>query len=202
MTYSTPSTTEPPLHLPLYGATPVQAVKRFFQKYATFSGRASRSEYWWLTLALVVAAFVLSLLALILGSATRTSSDPDQIGVAGIPFLVLLFLLGLATIVPSIALSVRRLHDANFSGLLFLLVLVPYLGSLILLVFAILPTNPIGARFDQGAPQYYPAQPGSQYTAPADPYAAPPTSVAPPVPPAAPPAPPVGPPAPPAPPTA
>ena len=46
----------PPLELPYYGAPPVEAVKRVFQKYAVFSGRASRSEYWWWALASAVAS--------------------------------------------------------------------------------------------------------------------------------------------------
>ncbi|WP_016995948.1 DUF805 domain-containing protein [Kocuria atrinae] len=65
-------------------------------------------------------------------------------------FLSLLFLVFLlAHIIPSIALAVRRLHDANMSGFLYLLILIPFLGSLILLVFFVLPSNPAGARFDR-----------------------------------------------------
>ena len=56
--------------------------------------------------------------------------------------------LGLAVIVPSLALTVRRLHDVNFSGWMILIGLVPFLGGLALLVFTILPSKPEGQRFD------------------------------------------------------
>ena len=46
-THPAPNLGEPPLWAPFFGADGVQAVRRFFKKYATFTGRASRSEYWW-----------------------------------------------------------------------------------------------------------------------------------------------------------
>ena len=54
----------------------------------------------------------------------------------------------LAVIVPSLALTVRRLHDANFSGWMYLLVLIPFVGGIILLVFTLLDSKPEGQRFD------------------------------------------------------
>jgi len=63
--------------------------------------------------------------------------------------VILLIAWGLATFIPSLALTVRRLHDGNFSGWLVLLALVPFLGALALLVMTILPSNPAGQRFDQ-----------------------------------------------------
>ena len=63
----------------------------------------------------------------------------------------------LAIAVPSIAVTVRRLHDAGFSGWLYLVNLVPYVGGLVILVLTILPSKPEGARFDrhQAGPGYY-----------------------------------------------
>lgn len=90
---------EPPLDQPWYGIDIVNATKRFFRKYATFSGRASRGEFWWSYLALVIASFVLGFVELI-----------PVIGV----IIGLVFSLG--TIIPSLAVSVRRLHDTNRSG--------------------------------------------------------------------------------------
>jgi uncharacterized membrane protein YhaH (DUF805 family) len=88
------------------------------EKYADFSGRARRSEYWWFTLANVIVALVLALL----------------IAVADI-FWVLYVLYGLALIVPSIAVTIRRLHDTDKSGWWILIGLVPFVGGIILLVF-------------------------------------------------------------------
>jgi uncharacterized membrane protein YhaH (DUF805 family) len=62
---------------------------------------------------------------------------------------VITILFGLATLVPSIAISVRRLHDGNFSGWLYLLILIPILGALAIIVLMLLPSNPAGARFDK-----------------------------------------------------
>ena len=50
--------------------------------------------------------------------------------------------------VPTIAVTVRRLHDAGYSGWLYLLTLIPWLGGVILLVFALLPPSPAGAKYD------------------------------------------------------
>ncbi|BCW19182.1 DUF805 domain-containing protein [Pseudarthrobacter enclensis] len=142
---------EPPLWAPYYGATLPIAVRRFFKKYATFSGRASRSEYWWWTLAAFIVSVVLNIILQMGGaagasvSASGTVTPGPGIFVGGALALVW----ALATIVPSLALLVRRLHDVNMSGWLALIILVPFLGALALLVFAILPSNPAGQRYDQ-----------------------------------------------------
>jgi uncharacterized membrane protein YhaH (DUF805 family) len=152
---------QPPLDKPLYGAGPVRAVKRFYQNYATFSGRASRSEYWWVALFFFLASGVLLGLGIALGAATSTTSygGETQPGPGLLPFGILLLVLMLASILPGIAVTVRRLHDANYSGLLYLLTFIPYLGGLAILVLNALPSNPQGARFDAGAPaQGSPAQ--------------------------------------------
>ena len=60
----------PSLDLPYYGIGFVDAVKRGFKKYATFTGRASRSEYWWWALFTFTGYLVLGLLAFALGTAT------------------------------------------------------------------------------------------------------------------------------------
>jgi uncharacterized membrane protein YhaH (DUF805 family) len=144
----------PTLDQPWYGIGPVDAVKRAFQKYARFDGRASRSEYWWFTLA----TSILSLLLLIpLTIVSAASESGSEIPAGAVIFLVLGLLVFLALILPSIAVSVRRLHDGGFSGLLYLISLVPYLGGLALLVFMVLPSKPEGARFDRPpvGPGYY-----------------------------------------------
>ena len=57
----------------------------------------------------------------------------------------------LATVVPTLALLLRRLHDANLSGWFCLLGLIPTAGWLFILIFTLLPSNRAGARFDQPA---------------------------------------------------
>jgi len=134
---------EPPLWAPYYGAPFPAAVKRFFKKYATFSGRASRSEFWWWALVSFAVSIVLNIIS---GPATTADGTPN-FGVGSILALIW----GLATIVPSLALVVRRLHDGGFSGLLALLLLVPFIGALAVLVLTILPSKPEGQKYDRPA---------------------------------------------------
>ena len=140
----------PPLEQPHYGIGFGGAIRRGFAKYATFAGRASRSEYWWWTLFTTVVFLALGIPALVLG--VSNSPDGGQTpGPAGVPFLVAMGLFYLAVLVPSIAVTVRRLHDAGYSGWLVLLALIPSIGGLIVLVFTLLPSSPNGARYDPPA---------------------------------------------------
>jgi uncharacterized membrane protein YhaH (DUF805 family) len=124
---------EPPLWAPYYGAPFPVAIKRFFKKYATFSGRASRSEYWWWTLVAVAVSIVLNMIIGAGAAATTTASSLSSAPAPGPGATfgyILLVIWGLATIVPSLALVVRRLHDGNFSGWLVLVGLVPFRAHL------------------------------------------------------------------------
>ena len=146
-----PRNTVPGLDFPYYGAPPVEAVKRVFQKYAVFTGRASRSEYWWWFLASALASTVLNSISPTFANGQVTGSS----ALGGIWFL--------ATVVPSLAVAVRRLHDANFSGWLLLLAIIPVLGWIVLIVLLVQRENPMGQRFDRYSQAGYwqaPAGPG------------------------------------------
>lgn len=120
-----------------------EAITRFYAKYAQFSGRASRSEYWWVAL---YAGLVYFALAVMMEAGTDAFGNATALGgLAGL--LTVVFVLG--HIVPMIAIGVRRLHDVNISGWLYLITLIPYLGSLMLFVLSLLAPNPAGARFDR-----------------------------------------------------
>ncbi len=88
------------------------------ERFAKFDGRAGRAEFWWFVLAnfIVYVAFAILL------------------QISGI-FVILELLFALATIVPSIAVAIRRLHDTDKSGWLLLIGLIPLIGAIILLVF-------------------------------------------------------------------
>jgi uncharacterized membrane protein YhaH (DUF805 family) len=121
----------------------IEAIKRFYAKYAQFSGRASRSEFWWATLYMSAITLVLYIPV---AASTDAAGNPSGFG-GLVAFLLVIFVLG--NLVPSIALSVRRLHDINLSGWFYLLSLIPYLGGIIMLVLMALSPKPEGARFDR-----------------------------------------------------
>ena len=155
----------PPLELPHYGVGFIDAIKRGFKKYATFSGRASRSEYWWWYLFTFLTYVVLGLVTYGVGMAT--SRDGGQTpGLLALPLIILFAAFALGIIVPTLALNVRRLHDAGYSGWLALLLLVPYVGGLIIMIFALLPSSPAGAKYDPipvNSPVYAPYPPQDTY---------------------------------------
>lgn len=139
-----------PLSAPLYGASLPEAVSRFFKKYTTFSGRASRSEYWWWALVSFLVSVVLNIIMLVGGAAgAKVGASGTSVPGPGYTIgLILAVIWFVAVIVPSLAVTVRRLHDANFSGWMYLLVLIPFAGPIILIVFTAMDSKPAGQRFD------------------------------------------------------
>lgn len=139
----------PALNLPYYGAPIGAAVQRFFKKYATFTGRASRSEYWWWALVQAVVSFALTLLAVATSGRTVDEfGNPMAPTGLGLVFFIVYLLWALATIIPHLALTVRRLHDTNRSGFWIFIAFVPFVGGIIQFVFMLLDSKPEGARFD------------------------------------------------------
>ena len=106
------------------------------KKYAVFGGRSRRKEYWYFVLFNVIVSLVLSAVDALLG----TFSSSTNVGLLG-------GIYGLAIIIPSIAVSVRRLHDIDRTGWWVLISLVPVIGTLVLLVFAVLDGTPGENRF-------------------------------------------------------
>ncbi len=136
-----------PLMQPVYGASLPVAVVRFWRKFGIFRGRASRSEYWWWALVeAVVTAIGYGLI--FVGGTVDPNTGASTAGPLGAAGSVLVFVWWLATLVPSLALTWRRLHDANGSGGFAFVFLIPIVGWIILLVFLLMGPNPNGARFD------------------------------------------------------
>jgi uncharacterized membrane protein YhaH (DUF805 family) len=108
------------------------------KRYAQFSGRSRRMEYWMYTLFVLIVGVVLSIVDSILGlggHAALTSETGSSGAVYG-AFAnrgLLANLFSLATLVPSLAVGVRRLHDTNRSGWWLLVMLVPYIIGAVLL---------------------------------------------------------------------
>ena len=88
------------------------------KKYAEFNGRARRTEYWMFCLINFIIGFVLGFVEGIIGTGS-----------------VLLIIYSLAVMIPSIAVSIRRLHDTNRSGWWLLITLIPFIGGIILIIF-------------------------------------------------------------------
>lgn len=158
---------------PLYGASFGQAIKRFFKGYAKFNGRASRSEYWWVALFSFLVSLVPAIL-LVVGlfglMSSAYSYDYDAYGsgsysadppAGSIALLIigggLNLLIGLGLLLPSFAIGWRRLHDGNFAGPLYLLVLgsmipfvnyIGWIGGIVVIVLTIMPSKAEGRRFD------------------------------------------------------
>jgi uncharacterized membrane protein YhaH (DUF805 family) len=96
------------------------------KKYAVFSGRARRMEYWMFLLINFIVEIVLVAIEGLLGSS----------------YFVLYSLYCLAVLIPSIAVAVRRLHDTNRSGWWLLINLIPLIGWIIFIVFAVQDSQP------------------------------------------------------------
>ena len=118
-----------PLDQPDYRCTFSNAVKRFFTKYAVFSGRASRREFWWVILFFVLCSIALGIIGGMF--AFISTAVPTILSVVW----------SLATIVPYVALAVRRVHDSNRSGWWVLLPGVPYVISQILNYAVVAPAT-------------------------------------------------------------
>ena len=105
------------------------------KKYAIFSGRARRKEYWYFALFYILISIVLMLTDNVVGTVTE----------AGVGLLSTIF--GLALLIPSLAVTVRRLHDTDRSAWWLLIGLIPLIGAIVLLIFMILDSQPGQNRF-------------------------------------------------------
>ncbi len=105
----------------------IDAYKKMWQNYATFSGRSRRSDYWYVYLVNIIISMALSVLGNL---------------VAAQLFSLISSLYALATLIPGIALCVRRLHDIGKSGWYALFVLIPLVGAIILIVWLATDSQP------------------------------------------------------------
>lgn len=125
------------------------AIRNVYSNYATFKGRASRSEFWKFVLFMIIVTTLLYLPLILTGGMT---GDVDS----GLSIFVTISLLAvgiftLVTLLPYISVLVRRLHDTDRSGWWYWIALVPFVGGLILLILLALQGTQGDNRF--GPPQ-------------------------------------------------
>ena len=101
------------------------------KKYACFSGRARRQEYWMFVLFNIIAGIIIGVIAGVLVSVTN---------VAAFAFLGTIY--NLAVLIPGFAVLFRRLHDTGRSGWWWLLAFIPIIGWIVLIVFCCLDSQP------------------------------------------------------------
>jgi uncharacterized membrane protein YhaH (DUF805 family) len=109
-----------------------EAVKSFWSRYTMFKGRSRRSEYWFIQLFLIITNLAAAAidLALMGGDVDRFIANGGG-GILGLIWI-------LVTILPALAVLVRRLHDTGRSGWWALIGLVPLVGGVVLFVFSVL----------------------------------------------------------------
>lgn len=104
------------------------------EKYFCISGRASRAEYWWFQLFIVI---IEALVGILLGVISAILSEDDVLA----PGIWLFVILSLLLVIPNFCVTVRRLHDTGRSGFALFFCLIPYVGSIIVFVFTLLGSS-------------------------------------------------------------
>jgi len=143
---------DPGVDQPWYGIGFGAAIARVFQKYATFSGRASRGEYWWFFLFNNIISAGVWILILV-GGTTRIYSSYSHSYVSirngfGTALYILDIIYALACFVPMLAVAVRRLHDTNKSGAWYCVIFIPFAGPVWLIILLATETYPGATQWD------------------------------------------------------
>jgi uncharacterized membrane protein YhaH (DUF805 family) len=102
-----------------------EAIRDGFSKYVTFSGRSSRAAYWWWYLFTVLVSGAAWLIDVLLGT-----------------WFIIGALASLVLFLPTLAVTVRRFHDAGHSGWWVLTWIIPLVGFIVTLIFALTPSKP------------------------------------------------------------
>jgi uncharacterized membrane protein YhaH (DUF805 family) len=150
----------------ILGGAPVNYYGKAFTQYATFSGRAGRMEFWVFTLVNLAVAGVGGTLFIMSALLGYFVFDSPAVAIA---IWVVFATFALVTLLPSLAVTVRRLHDTDRSGWFILLGLVPLVGEIILVVLLVMEgtrgPNRFGAdpKSDPIAPDSFQPTPAGGY---------------------------------------
>ncbi|MFI2365017.1 DUF805 domain-containing protein [Promicromonospora sp. NPDC019610] len=123
----------------------IESIRTVLSKYATFSGRARRSEFWWYYLAVTILESVLYFALIVPGLTAYTTAmlEAANAGSTTVPAMpgslttgyLVVSLVALALLLPTLAVIVRRLHDTGKSGALAFLLLIPFVNFILLIVW-------------------------------------------------------------------
>ena len=118
----------------------IEAYKKFWKGYVDFTGRSTPSDYWFAYSAHVLILFAWYLLLAVFErmAAETGSSDLFTIGVI---LLLIFFAYGVATVLPGIAITVRRLRDAGYNWPYIFVTFIPFVGPIIFIVLLCKPTK-------------------------------------------------------------
>ena len=117
----------------------INAYKSFFKGYVDFTGRSTRSEYWWIWLTNIL--LLIPLYSAYFNAIFSEGEEGAFLALGGLAIVYMIF--GLALILPMLALTVRRLRDAGFHWAFIFLHFVPMVGRLALLVLLAMPTKEV-----------------------------------------------------------
>ena len=123
----------------------INAIKNFFKGYVDFSGRSTRADYWWIWLANIILSipfwiiyFYTVFLSAVMDSVSDSASEATFMVLGLVVIIYAIFYL--AILVPTLALSVRRLRDAGFHWAFIFLRFAP-MGGIALMILHAMPTK-------------------------------------------------------------
>ena len=117
----------------------INAYKNFFKGYVDFSGRSTRSEYWWIWLTNMI--LLIPFYSAYFKALANPRNETALMALGGIAIIYMIF--GLALMLPMLALTVRRLRDAGFHWALIFVIFIPMVGPLALLALLAMPTKQV-----------------------------------------------------------
>ena len=118
----------------------IEAYKKFWKGYVDFSGRSTRSDYWFAYLAHVLIFFAYYLLDAVFERMVSATGSMDVFTISVI-LLLIFFAYGIATVLPGLAITVRRLRDAGYNWPYIIIPLIPFVGIFILIFLLCQPTE-------------------------------------------------------------
>ena len=117
----------------------INAYKNFFKGYVDFTGRSTRSEYWWIWLTNMI--LLVPFYSAYFKALANPRNETALMALGGIAIIYMIF--GLALMLPMLALTVRRLRDAGFHWALIFVIFIPMVGPLALLALLAMPTKQV-----------------------------------------------------------